>query len=230
MVPGRDFALAVQAYGERMAIASAFGVEGVALIDMAAKVWKRFHVFVLDTGFLFPETHHVIGQVEARYGVSVEHVLPALTPEAQVQSCGPDLWNHNPDLCCQLRKMEPLRRKLSGLGAWVTSIRRDQTPERAGIQKIEWDVRFGLVKINPLADWTEERVWDYVHRHQLHYNSLHDRHYTSIGCTHCTRAVQPGESPRAGRWPGFAKRECGLHTADNAMDGSELGPSATPRF
>jgi phosphoadenosine phosphosulfate reductase len=190
-----------ETYGERVAIASAFGVEGIALIDIASRVWQQLRVFVLDTAFLFPETSRLIDEVETRYGISVERALPALTPETQAALCGPELWKRNADLCCYIRKVDPLRSKPATLSAWVTSIRRDQTPERAGIAKIGWDGRFQLVQISPLADWSIERVWAYVRERGLPYNPLHDRQYPSIGCTHCTRAVHPGEDPRAGRWP-----------------------------
>jgi phosphoadenosine phosphosulfate reductase len=181
------------------------------LVDVAAQVWKQPRIFLLDTSFLFPETYRLVEQVEQRYQISVERVLPSLTPESQAEICGPELWKRDPDLCCQIRKVEPLRRKLAELRAWTTSIRREQTPARAQATKIEWDAQFSLVKINPLADWTQEMVWQYIRAQRLPYNPLHDLHYLSIGCTHCTRAVQPGEDARAGRWPGFAKQECGLH-------------------
>jgi len=121
------------------------------------------------------------------------------------------LWSRNPDACCNLRKVEPLRRKLSELKGWVTAVRRDQTKNRANTGKVEWDEKFQLVKVNPLADWTTRMVWDYVHKHNVLYNPLHDQNFPSIGCTHCTRAVQAGEDARAGRWAGFQKTECGLH-------------------
>jgi phosphoadenosine phosphosulfate reductase len=224
--PERVLRWAEDSYGSGVAIASAFGVEGIALIDIAAQVWSGLRVFVLDTAFLFPETYRLIEQVEERYGVPVERVLPVLTPAAQAGKCGPELWNHDPDLCCQMRKVEPLRRKLAGLKAWVTSIRREQTPERAGIRKVEWDPGFQLVKINPLADWPMDRVWRYVRARKLPYNPLHDRRYPSIGCTHCTQAVEAGDDPRSGRWPGFAKRECGLHVPDPGED-SPSGPGSS---
>jgi phosphoadenosine phosphosulfate reductase len=198
-------------YGRHIAIATALGVEGIALIDMAAKISRRAQVFVLDTGFLFPETYRLIGQVEEHFGIVIQRIMPALTPAVQERIYGPELWRRNPDLCCRLRKIDPLRQKLAGMRAWVTSIRRDQTPERSSIRKIEWDRQFQLVKINPLADWSAEDVWNHIRERNLPYNPLHDLNYPSIGCTHCTRAVNPGENPRAGRWPGFAKRECGLH-------------------
>lgn len=133
------------------------------------------------------------------------------TPRAGA-ACETRRWaTRDPDQCCNLRKVEPLRRKLSELGAWITSIRRAQTSFRKDARKVEWDVKFGLVKVNPIADWTSQQVWRYLHEHGVPYNSLHDQNYPSIGCTHCTRAIQPGEDPRAGRWPGTAKTECGLH-------------------
>jgi len=199
-------------YQGGIAIASAFGVDGIALIDMAAQVWPQLRVFVLDTSFLFPETYRLIEQIETRYSISVQRVLPALSPETQAESYGTALWSRDPDLCCHLRKIEPLQRQLASLRAWVTSIRRDQTPQRAHIRKIEWDAKFRILKINPLADWSRESIWQYVRERKLPYNPLHDRSVPSIGCTHCTRAVKAGEDPRAGRWPGFVKTECGLHT------------------
>jgi phosphoadenosine phosphosulfate reductase len=203
---------AYRTYEDGIAIASAFGVEGMVLIDMAAQVRPQPRVFVLDTSFLFPETYRLIEQVESRYGISVQRVLPALCPEAQAKLYGAELWNHDPDLCCHLRKVEPLQRQLADLRAWVTSIRRDQTQDRSHTRKVTWDPKFRIMKINPLADWSGERVWRYVRERKLPYNPLHDRNYPSIGCVHCTRSVKPGENPRAGRWPGFQKTECGLHT------------------
>ena len=202
------------AYGtfqQHVEIASGFGAEGVALIDMAAHVQPDVRVFTLDTDFLFPETYRLIGRIEKRYGIKVERLKSSYTPEEQENICGPELWRRDPDACCNLRKVEPLVRKLAGLGAWITSIRRDQTSARATARKVEWDSKFQLVKINPLAGWTAERVWKYIRERDVPYNPLHDLNYPSIGCTHCTRSVVPGEDSRAGRWSGFAKTECGLH-------------------
>ncbi len=195
-----------------IAIASAFGAEGMVLIDLASRVRSGFRVFTLDTGFFFPETYELIERLERRYGVRVERCLPGLTPAEQERAHGAALWASDPDRCCALRKVEPLTHKLRQLTAWVSAIRREQTAARAVSFKIEWDARFELVKLNPLADWTSEDVWTYLRSHNVPYNPLHDRNYPSIGCTHCTRAVRPGEDPRAGRWSGFEKTECGLHT------------------
>lgn len=195
----------------QLAIASGFGAEGIVLVDLAMRIRRDVKIFTLDTDFLFPETYILIGRVQERYGIEVELVRPTLTPEQQEREFGPALWKSNPDECCRLRKIEPLRRKLAELRAWVTAIRRDQTAARSSARKLEWDAKFGLVKINPLADWSSARVWNYIRENNLPYNPLHDRNYPSIGCTHCTRAVRPGEDPRAGRWAGFVKTECGLH-------------------
>ncbi|MGE5206271.1 MAG: phosphoadenylyl-sulfate reductase, partial [Chlamydiota bacterium] len=146
--------------------------------------------------------------------IVIEKIHPALSPAEQERAHGAALWARDPDRCCGLRKVEPLRRKLAELEGWVTSIRRDQTAARAGARKLEWDAKFGLVKINPIADWSAAEVWDYIRRNDVPYNELHDRGYPSIGCTHCTRAITPGEEARAGRWPGFSKTECGLHLWD----------------
>lgn len=205
---------AFASFGADIAMASGFGVEGMALIDIASRVKSDFRVFTLDTEFLFPETYDLIDRVEKRYGIKVERVYSALTPEDQERSYGPALWGRDPDQCCSLRKIEPLRQKLTELRAWITAIRRDQTSARAGARKVEWDSKFRLVKVNPIADWTTEMVWNYVRKHDVPYNPLHDRNYPSIGCTHCTRAIQPGEDIRAGRWSGFGKTECGLHVED----------------
>lgn len=195
----------------QIAMASGFGVEGIVLIDIAVRLRPDVRVFTLDTGLLFPETYELMKKIERRYGIEVERVKPALTVDEQEREQGAALWLRTPDRCCSMRKVEPLRARLSTLGAWITAIRRDQTPDRAQAQKVEWDAKFGLVKINPLCDWTSSMVWDYIRKNRLPYNPLHDRGYPSIGCSHCTRPVAIGEDPRSGRWAGFAKTECGLH-------------------
>lgn len=194
-------------------IASGFGPEGLVLIDIASRVQVDLRVFTLDTDFLFPETYALIKRVEKHYGIRVERLKSALTPGDQERLYGPALWARDPDSCCNMRKVEPLRKKLANLRAWVTSIRRDQTAVRTRARKIEWDSKFHLVKINPLADWSSARVWRYIRFYDVPSNPLHDLDYPSIGCTHCTRAIQPGEDPRAGRWSGLEKSECGLHVA-----------------
>jgi phosphoadenosine phosphosulfate reductase len=198
-------------FGHDLAIASSFGAEDVVLIDIAAKLGRPFRVFTLDTDFLFPETYALIDRIESAYGIRIERCRAALTPVEQAGVHGEALWSREPDRCCAIRKVEPLKAKLATLRAWVTGVRRDQAPTRANTKKREWDEKFGLWKINPIADWTSERVWSYIRENGVPYNPLHDRDYPSIGCTYCTRPVRAGEDPRAGRWAGFAKTECGLH-------------------
>jgi phosphoadenosine phosphosulfate reductase len=215
--PEEVLSWALSYFGERIAIATGFGAEGAALIDMAAKIQADPNIFFLDTGFLFPETYDLRRRIEDRYGVSIRAFRPRLTAEKQAQQYGPELWSRLPDLCCGLRKIEPLREALEGLDAWATAIRSDQTPARASAQEVEWDERYNLVKVNPLVRWTKRQVWQYILKNDVPYNPLHDQGYLSIGCTHCTRAVRQGEDDRSGRWSGHAKTECGLH-------GGELHP------
>ena len=206
---------ALERFSPRVAIASSFGAEDVVLIHLAAQASRSFRVFTLDTDFLFRETYALIDDIERRYQIKVERTKSRLSPKEQAAAFGEALWSHKPDQCCSLRKVEPLTHKLSELDAWVTGIRRDQAPTRANARKLEWDAKFGLIKFNPLADWKWDEVWDYIRSHDIPYNPLHDQGYPSIGCTYCTRAVQAGEDPRAGRWSGFEKTECGLHGAGN---------------
>lgn len=209
--PQRTLAWAFETFGSRVAISSAFGAEGMVVIDIASRVAKDFRLFTLDTEFIFAESYSLMDRVEEKYGITIERVYSQYSPEEQERLYGPGLWSRDPDRCCSLRKVEPLRRKLAELSTWITSIRRDETAVRGGARKIEWDAKFGLVKINPIVDWTSKQVWRYIHDHDVPYNELHNQDYPSIGCTHCTRAVRPGEDARAGRWPGFSKTECGLH-------------------
>ncbi|HEY3616018.1 MAG TPA: phosphoadenylyl-sulfate reductase [Candidatus Sulfotelmatobacter sp.] len=209
--PQRTLNWAFENFGNTVAISSAFGAEGMVLIDMASRTSKDFRLFTIDTEFLFPETYALMDRIEEKYGIAIEKVYSQLSPEEQERTHGAELWSRDPDLCCNVRKVEPLRRKLAELSAWITSIRRDQTSVRSNARRVEWDAKFGLAKVNPIVDWTSKQVWRYIHDHDVPYNSLHNQDYPSIGCTHCTRAVRAGEDPRAGRWPGFAKTECGLH-------------------
>jgi phosphoadenosine phosphosulfate reductase len=194
-----------------VAIASSFGLEDMVLVDMTSRLKQPIPVFTLDTNFLFSETYKLIESVRDKYGIVTEQLQPELTPEAQARAHGEALWSREPDRCCHMRKIEPLQKKLSGLRAWVTGIRRKQSPTRAGTRKVEWDARFNLVKVNPLAEWSTRQVWEYLQQNNVPYNPLHDKGYPSIGCTHCTRPIQPGQHDRAGRWSGFEKTECGLH-------------------
>jgi len=202
---------ATEEFGSDIALATGFGAEGCVLVAMLSAISPGTRIFYLDTDLLFPETYALRDQLETRYGVRFERRSSRLSLDDQTVNYGERLWERQPDLCCRLRKVEPLKEMLSGLRAWVTAIRRDQTPARAGVGVIERDERFGLIKINPLAKWSARDVWNYIAKYDVPYNALHDHGYASIGCVPCTTPVQIGEMPRAGRWRGTGKTECGLH-------------------
>jgi phosphoadenosine phosphosulfate reductase len=202
---------AVEEFGADVALATGFGAEGCVLVAMLAAISPGTRIFYLDTDLLFQETYELRDQLAARYGVQFERRATRLSLEDQAWKYGPELWKRDPDLCCRLRKVEPLREMLSGLRAWVTAIRRDQSPSRSDIGVVEWDEKFGLLKINPLAAWSKRDVWNYITSFDVPYNPLHDQGYPSIGCVPCTTPVQIGEESRAGRWRGKLKTECGLH-------------------
>lgn len=209
--PQEIISWALTEFSGQVAIATGFGAEGIALIDMAVKSAPHPDVFFLDTGFLFSETHQLRRRIEDRYGIHIRGVRTSLTPEQQEERYGPELWARDPDLCCHLRKLDPLKEALRGLDGWMTAIRRDQTAARSNARPVEWDARWHLIKVNPLVRWTKRDVWRHILENNVPYNPLHDEGYPSIGCTHCTRPVLIGENDRAGRWAGRAKTECGLH-------------------
>ncbi len=205
---------ALERYGTEVILACSFGAEDVALADMMFRVNPQAVLFYLDTDFLFTETHDVRDRLMTHYKLDDTQVLqikPNLTPEEQAAQHGEALWLRHPDRCCEIRKVEPLTRVLKNYSAWITGIRRDQSPTRANAKTIEWDSKFELVKFNPLARWSWDQVWDYIREHHVPYNPLHDQHFPSIGCTHCTAPVMPGEDSRSGRWKTSTKTECGLH-------------------
>jgi phosphoadenosine phosphosulfate reductase len=212
--PWDILAHALTLYPQRLILACSFGVEDVALVDMIHQISPRTPLFYLDTDFLFPETYAVRDRIIEKYGLLPSQVIQVkslLTPEQQASQYGDALWLREPDRCCNLRKVQPLTQILGGYSAWVTGIRRDQGPTRANAGLVEWDHTFGLVKFNPLAKWSADEVWTYIRVHDVPYNVLHDRNYPSIGCTHCTAPVLPGDDARSGRWKNFGKTECGLH-------------------
>lgn len=208
--PQEIIAWAVETF-PNITFACSFGAEDVVLVDMLQKISPKTDIFYLDTDFHFKETYETRDRLVGRYGLEFVRVSPEITPEEQEQQYGVELWKSNPNACCNIRKVAPLSTTLSKYEAWITGIRRDQAPTRANAKKIEYDVKFGLVKFNPIADWSSEDVWNYIREHNLVYNPLHDQNYPSIGCEHCTRPVMPGEDPRAGRWAESEKTECGLH-------------------
>ncbi len=200
--------------GPRIAFPTGFGAEGCVLIDLIARAEIPIEIFTLDTGLLFPETYALWAALEHAYDITIRAVKPALTVDQQAAAEGPALWRRDPDRCCDQRKVGPLREALVGFSAWITAIRRDQTPERATAQIVEDDPKFGLKKINPLVAWTQDDVWAHLYANDVPFNPLHERGYPSIGCQPCTSQIIPGEDLRAGRWRGASKRECGLHLVD----------------
>lgn len=202
---------ALDEYGNRISFASSFGTEDVVLIDMIAKIKPGARVFSLDTGYIFPETQKVIREIKTRYNIRLEVYSPQEGVGEFEKKYG-KLYESDPDKCCSIRKIEPLKKALSdNLDAWITGIRRDQAPTRANTKKVEVDKKFSLVKVNPIADWTSEQVWEYIRANNVPYNILHDQNFPSVGCAPCTKPVKLGEDPRSGRWAGKGKTECGLH-------------------
>jgi phosphoadenosine phosphosulfate reductase len=209
---------AVDEFFPDLTLACSFGgPSGMVLVDMIAKIEPRVEVFYTDTEFLFPETYETRDRVVERYGVKVVDYKSELSPADQAARYGDDLWLRDPDLCCALRKVEPNRRALEGKRAWVSGLRRDQAVTRRDTPVVQWDEKFGLVKVNPLAKWTEADVWSYIVRNDVPYNPLHDQSYPSVSCTYCTKPVAPGDDPRSGRWQGLDKTECGIHTPDGLI-------------
>lgn len=208
---------ALERFGSKMVFASSFGAEDVVVIDLLMKEDPKARVITLDTGRLHQETYNVMDAVREKYSLELEVLFPqAEATEAMVREHGVNLFYQSVDLrkrCCGVRKVEPLRRALSGLDAWMTGLRRDQNVTRTTLPKLEWDAGNGLAKLNPLAEWSHDEVWSYLRANNLPYNALHDRGFPSIGCEPCTRAVQPGEDLRAGRWwwEHPESKECGLH-------------------
>ena len=200
-------AYAVERFHPRLFVACSFQKEASVIMDMLVRIEPEARFFTLDTGVLFRETHDTWSELEQRYGVEVE-VFKGISLEEQTRRHGDELWNHDPDACCAIRKVSPLQQALSEVDAWVAGVRRDQAPTRAHTEKIHWDEKHGLWKFNPLADWSERDVWDYLARYEIPYHPLHDRGYASIGCTHCTK---PGDG-RDGRWAGHDKTDCGMHS------------------
>lgn len=206
---------ATETFGEKVALACSFGAEDVALIDLLSAIGVTPRIFTLDTGRLHPETYQLMGEIEQRYQLRIQVYFPkAEEVESMVRSEGINLFYDSVEkrkLCCQVRKLEPLERALEGLSAWITGLRREQSTFRSKVSKVESEPN-GRTKINPLADWSDRRLWDYIERRRIPYNALHRRNFPSIGCAPCTRAVIPGEDPRAGRWWWEnTHKECGLH-------------------
>ncbi len=211
---------AVQTYGQGLAFVTSFGLSGIVLLDHLVRIQPDITLTTVDTGFLFDETHALMDAVRRHYPtVEIDVHRPELMPAQRVEQLAPRLWELDPDTCCFVRKIVPLAKALIKYTAWITGIRRDQSTGRAQTPFIRWDKRHEMIKLALLADWRKDEVWDYIRAHSLPYNALHDKSYPSIGCTHCTRPVKPGDDPRSGRWPGKKKTECGIHKDSDPIAG-----------
>jgi phosphoadenosine phosphosulfate reductase len=204
-------------FGSSAAIGTSFQGAGLVTIHHAVAAGLPLPVFTIDTGVLFPETLELKSRLEDYFGLVIEALVPERTMEQQAQDIAPELWLSNPDLCCTLRKVEPLQKKLNQLDAWIAGLRREQSAGRADVQILEL-YEFdrlrekNILKVNPLARWSRDQVWAYIRQHGIPYNPLMDRGFRSIGCYPCTSVVISGQDERAGRWTGFDKNECGIHT------------------
>ncbi len=212
--PREIIAWAVENYHPKLTMATAFGPEGCLILHYLSEINQDVHVFNLDTGYQFKETLELRDRIAERYGIEVKLLSADTTVEQYEAQHGGPLYKTKPDQCCFDRKVTVLRRAVEGWKAWMSGIRRDQSPDRANAPIVGWDKKFGIVKISPLANSTKQEVWKTITDEKVPYNPLHDQGYTSIGCWPCTRAVMFGEDERAGRWSGTAKTECGLHTSD----------------
>lgn len=205
---------AVRRFYPKLTMATAFGAEGVCIIHLLAKIEPRARIFNLDTGYQFAETLAVRDRIREKYGIDVELVRPETTVAEYEAEHGGPLYTIRPDQCCHDRKIVPLRRALQGCEAWISAIRKDQTTDRAKADVVQLDRKFGLVKVNPLLNWTKSDVWRLILNEGIPYNPLHDQGYPSIGCWPCTAAVGDGQDERSGRWAGTGKKECGLHVIE----------------
>ncbi len=209
--PEALLAWAAEQFGQNVVLTCSFGgASGMVLLDMVTRLNRGTPVLFLDTGLLFPETYALADEVERRYGVKVEYRRPAMTLEEQSRVEGPNLFEHDPDRCCHIRKVTPLAETLRPYSAWISGIRRDQSSTRASTDLVEWNTRHNLLKISPLAFWSERDVWRYIRINNVPYNQLLNQGYASLGCAPCTRPSN-GSDSRSGRWAGFAKTECGIH-------------------
>lgn len=212
---------AVETFHPRLMMATAFGAEGCCLIHMLAEIEPSVRIINLETGYQFPETLELRERIKQRYGIEVEFIYPEMTVAEYEAEHGGPLYTIRPDQCCHDRKILPLRKAVIGYEAWISAIRGDQTEHRKVAGIVQPDRKFGLVKINPLLQWTKKDVWSFIMKHEVPYNPLHDRDYPSIGCWPCTDPVRNGEDERAGRWAGTRKKECGLHVIEH-KDGSGI--------
>jgi len=203
-------AWAIETFHPDLRFASSFQKTSSVIVDIAHRVEPQARFFYLDTELLFEETYATRDALAERYGIDFER-FAGISLEQQERRHGANLWARQPDACCGIRKVEPMREALKGAECWVSGIRRSDSATRAGAAKFGWDKRFGLWKLNPLVDWSDDQVAKHIRENEVPYNPLHDQGYPSIGCTHCTRAPGIGEDARAGRWAGTDKTECGIN-------------------
>jgi phosphoadenosine phosphosulfate reductase len=204
---------AIDRFAPRFTMATAFGPEGMTLIHMLAEIGPKTPIFNLDTGYQFAETLELRETVKQRYGIEIELKKPDTTVEQYEAINGGPVYKTDPNRCCFDRKLRVLHEAAKGMHAWASAIRRDQSTDRARAPIVGWDQKFQLVKISPLANWTKKEVWKLIADEKIPYNPLHDKGFPSVGCWPCTRSISMGEDERAGRWSGFEKKECGLHTS-----------------
>ena len=214
--PQEILAWAVRRFHPKLMMATAFGAEGCCILHMLAEIEKGVHVINLETGYQFPETLDLRERIKDRYGIEVEYIRPETSVADYEAEHGGPLYDLRPDQCCHDRKILPLKRAMERHAplAWISAIRKEQTADRAVAGVVQWDAKFGLVKVNPLLNWTKGQVWKFILDHDVPYNPLHDQGYPSIGCWPCTNAVGAGDDDRAGRWAGKKKKECGLHVIE----------------
>ena len=198
-------------FGDKVVQVTSLQPVGMVILDHLAKLSPGIRVVTIDTSFLFPETYQLWEDVQRRYAIQLEVRRSTVTPLTQAREYGQKLWETAPDKCCHIRKVQPLDEALSGLDAWITGIRRDQSPTRANTPLIGWDAKHAMVKLSPLAHWSHDDVWRYIRQHELPYNRLHDEGYASIGCAQCTAPASSAGGERSGRWQGLEKVECGIH-------------------
>ena len=213
-LPAEDvLSWAVEEFGDRLCLSCSWQKQSSVLVHMASELGLEVDIIELDTHLFFKESYETRERLVERYGLTL--IVPeVITIAEQHRREGPNLWETNPDQCCHIRKVEPLMRLLEPYDAWVSGIRREQSPSRANARKVERSQRYGVWKVQPLADWSEKDVWQYILRNEIPYNPLHDVGYRSIGCIPCTRPTRPDEEERAGRWAGSDKLECGIHVEE----------------
>jgi phosphoadenosine phosphosulfate reductase len=207
-------------YGDKLCLTCSWQKQSSVLVHMVSELGLDVPIVELDTHLFFRETYETRDRLVERYGLKLLPPPPVITVAEQHKQEGPNLWERDPDRCCHIRKVEPLLDALKPYDAWISGIRRDQSPSRATTPKLQWSERYGVWKVHPLADWDERKVWLYIHVNEIPFNPLHDAGYRSIGCMPCTRPTAPDEEERAGRWAGSDKLECGIHL-DTPIDAKE---------